>query len=145
MAKNLRLWIIGSLLILVGILIVYAYFFLYVKCEDKQCFNNYLRDCNRAKFNSLGNMSFEYKILGASNGNCSVNVKLLRGDFTNQDSLKLQGKQMICNIPLGVVISPESDISLCHGLLKEGLQDLIISKLHQYIVLNLGDINRDIV
>ena len=39
------------------------------------------------------------------------------------------------------MIFPESDINNCHGLLKEGLQDLFISKLHRYIVQNLGEIN----
>jgi hypothetical protein len=93
-------------------------------------------------------MTFEYKLKGWIPINnekiCNINVKLLKGDLNNQDSLKLEGKEMKCSLPVGVVAAPESDIKKCTGPLKEGLQELIISKMHKYIVQNLGEINQDI-
>ena len=89
-------------------------------------------------------MTFEYKILLKDGDDCVVKVKLLRGDLSNQDSLALQSKSMKCNLPFGFVVAPEDDISKCHGLLKEGLQDLIIKKMHTYIVQNLEEINSGI-
>ena len=43
------------------------------------------------------------------------------------------------------IMNPESDIGSCHGPLKEGLQDLIIQKLHSYLVQNLGRINLEVL
>jgi len=40
---------------------------------------------------------------------------------------------------------PESNIGKCTGLLKEGLQDLVIKKLHTYLVQNLGKLNLELV
>jgi len=137
-------WVVAAVvLILIGILI-WANFFYYKDCENQTCFNDYLVDCHRARFTLTGDMIFEYKIEGENEENCFVNVKLLQGESNDPDSLKLEGKQMECNVPLGTIIAPESDINNCHGLLKEGLQDLIISKLHRYIVQNLGEINAEI-
>jgi hypothetical protein len=70
---------------------------------------------------------------------------LLQGELNNQDSVKLEGNKMECKLPRGVVMIPESDIGNCHGLLKEGLQDLVIQKLHTYLVQNLGRINLELV
>jgi len=50
---------------------------------------------------------------------------------------------MVCNIPLGSVILPESDLTNCHGILKENLQEQTIIKLHNYISQNLGQINAE--
>jgi len=86
-------------------------------------------------------MIFQYVIKGGSGKNCRVDVKLMQGELSNQDSLKLEGKSMTCLLPKGVVMIPESNIVLCSGPLKEGLQDLVIKKLHTYLVQNLGRLN----
>lgn len=131
--------------LLVLLFVVWANIFYYRNCENQTCFNDYLEDCKGARFISQGDMTFEYKILGRSSGNCVVNVRLLQGDLSEQDLLKVEGKQMKCELPLGLVAVPQSDIGNCHGELREGLQDLIISKLHKYIVQNLGEINEGLL
>ncbi len=90
-------------------------------------------------------MIFQYRIQGLKDGNCIVNVKLLQGELNNQDSKKLEGNEMTCEVPQGEIVLPESNIANCHGLLKEGLQELIINKLHTYIVKNLGRINLELL
>ncbi len=129
------------------VLVIFSYYY-YPSCSNKTCFEDYLKVCKKAKFISGGNLVFEYKILGTHN-TCDVSVLLLRGDLSNKESQKLVNKEMICSIPMDLVLagnvnSPESDLSNCHGLLKEGLQDLIILKLHEQIVQNLGEINKEV-
>ena len=121
---------------------IWKIFFSYTICDNWNCFNSNLRDCTRAKFIGESNgIVFEYIIRGDSNNLCEVNVELLQGKLNNQDSIKLENQEMICRLPRGVVTTPENDIGNCHGLLKEGLQDLIIEKLYTYLVQNLGRIN----
>jgi hypothetical protein len=137
--------ILSALIILLLGFVVWANIFFYKNCDTPACFNDYLKDCNRAKFISGGDMIFEYKIEGSSGNICKVTTTLLQGDLNNQDSLKLENREMVCEIPLGRVIVPQSNLDDCHGDLKEGFQELFISKLHRYIVQNIGDINADIL
>ena len=97
------------------------------------------------KFIGGTDMIFEYAIKGASDGECEVELELLVGELNNQDSIKLERQKMTCMLPKNVVMIPESNIGNCHGLLKEGLQDLIIKKLHVYLVQNLGQINLEMI
>jgi len=126
-------------------LLVFRIFFSYEDCESRQCFDQNLRDCDRAKFVAGEDMIFEYAIKGKGGGGCEVDVKLLQGELNNADSKKLEGQTMLCTLPLGVVMNPEADVGVCHGLLKEGLQDLIINKLHTYLVQNLGRLNLEML
>ncbi|MDO8516858.1 MAG: hypothetical protein Q7S33_01925 [Nanoarchaeota archaeon] len=131
---------------LIGLLIVawiWASFFYYTPCIDDGCFNENLGNCHNAKYTKYSNMTLLYTIQGKQNNNCLVSVKLIEGDLSNQDSLALENKEMLCEIPYGMIIAPEANIDNCHGLLKEGLQDLILSRLHSYIVQNLGKINSE--
>ncbi len=139
-----RKWV--TFIILIGLLwSIWFLFFSYNNCSDKACFDSSLKSCSKAKFISGGDMIFRYVIKGEKGNNCEVSVKLLQGRLNNADSVKLEGQAMTCILPLGVVTVPESDISVCHGLLKEGLQDLVISKLHSYLVQNLGRLNLEMV
>lgn len=120
-------------------------FFGYAECESWDCFNSKLEDCSKVKFIGGDDMIFEYVIKGASGGECEVSVQLLQGELNNQDSIKLEMNKMSCYLPEGVVVIPESNIGKCTGLLKEGLQDLVIKKLHTYLVQNLGTLNLEML
>lgn len=146
--KGIRM-VRGVVLILIGILLIgaiYANFIYYKECENTQCFNDYLSECSRAEFISDKEMVFDYKIKGRWGDDCVVKVELLEAkDLNQRDSSKVEGEKMVCKIPVGVITVPESDLNLCSGELKEGFQDLFISKLHRYIVQNLGEINEDLL
>ena len=137
------------LIVLIGFLwSIWSLFFSYEDCSDRLCFEDNLKNCDQAKFISpdLGdNMIFEYIIEGKKRGECEVEVRLLQGELNSADSKRLEGQSMVCMLPLGAVVMPESDIRVCHGLLKEGLQDLVIRKLHTYLVQNLGRLNLEMV
>jgi hypothetical protein len=139
-------WIVGiAFLIAVLLVFVWFWFFRYGECETWECFNENLRRCDRVSFVGGTDMIFEYTIRGSSGGECEVGVELLMGELNNQDSIKLERQKMTCMLPEKVVMIPESNIGRCHGLLKEGLQDLVIKKLHTYLVQNLGKINLELL
>ena len=56
----------------------------------------------------------------------------------------LEGEEMTCYTQLGSISSPQGNLANCHCLLKEDMQSLIINKLHNYIVVNLGTINEEL-
>jgi hypothetical protein len=143
-------WKIFKWVLIIGIVGVGVYFgwgwlFAYQECVSWDCFNARLGTCSKTEFIGGEKMIFEYVIKGKSGEECEVDVTLLQGDLNNQDSLKLEGQDMACMLPYGAVMIPGSDIENCHGLLKEGLQDLIIRDLHTYIVQNLGRINLEVL
>jgi hypothetical protein len=135
--------------LLVGIaLILYILwfaFFSYKECTNWECFNDRLVGCSKTKFIGGSKMILEYTIRGDSEGLCEVDVELLQGELNNQEQKKIEFTKMSCNLPLGVLMLPESNIGNCHGELKEGLQDIIIKKLHTYLVQNVGQINLEIL
>lgn len=124
---------------------IWFFFLSYKECDNWDCFNSRLEDCKRTKFIGGTNLIFEYTIFGKEKENCKVGIELLQGEINNKDSEKLVGQEMDCYLPYGVVMIPESKILNCHGELKEGLQDLIITKLHTYIVQNIGKVNLEII
>lgn len=120
-------------------------FFNYEKCSDLECFNSNLVSCNKATYISGDRMILEYKIKGTEDGSCKVLVELLQGDLNSRDSRNLEGYSMECFIPKGVIASPESNIANCHGRLKEAWQELVIARLNDYILKNVGKINLDTI
>ena len=140
-----KFFLVLFLLLLVVLAVLWFWFFSYGSCDSWECFNEKLRRCDRVRFIGGTDMIFEYSIKGISGGECEVDVELLMGELNNQDSIKLENQKMTCMLPKKVVMIPESNIGRCHGLLKEGLQDLVIKKLHTYLVQNLGEINLEIL
>ena len=138
-------WFVALVVLAVLIWGVWAAFFSYATCENWDCFNGKLEECGKVKFIGGDDMIFEYTIRGIDDGECEVGVQLLQGELNNQDSIKLEMHEMTCMLPEGVVMIPESDIGKCSGLLKEGLQDLVIKKLHTYLVQNLGQLNLEVL
>ena len=141
--KNYKRYIgagIAVLLLLGYIFLFWSNYFYFRNCQNTVCFSDYLKNCCSARFVTSGTMQFEYKILGIQDKQCAVYVSLIKGDLTNADSQKIIGTSMICLLPKGMITSPEAEMDSCHGILKEGLQDLIIGKMHNYIVQNIGDV-----
>lgn len=134
--------IILSVLVLVA---VYFTFFFHYSCDDLSCYQAHQRECVRTKFiDDQEDVTWSYTIKGKDAGRCVVNVEVLSiksGDTSNH---KLVGKDMDCYIPGNSAIAPESDISRCHGVLKEELQNSIIQKLHSYILDNIGQIGEEL-
>lgn len=128
-------------ILVVAAIIIYFSFFYFKPCNDSTCFLNYLENCDRATYSKDGELAVNYFIEGYSKGTCNVKIELvsLSGDY------KLAGyynaSNMECKSELGSLTYPEKDISACSGLLKEGLQEILINRLKVEIVKNIGEIN----
>jgi hypothetical protein len=118
---------------------VYFSFFYLPKCQNYECFQNYMSRCSKAAYvNDESEASWGYNILGTSNGDCAVKVSLLMAKKGELGIDKYVDDAMTCYYPKGVAAYPEQDLSKCHGQLKEDLQEIIINKLHSYLLENLG-------
>jgi len=132
-------------IIIVFFLAVYFTFFFSYKCDDIRCFQSHQERCSRTEFiNDLDYATWLYQIKGEKDNKCNIEVSVLKMKKGELDKLNLEGKSMNCYLALGDTSPPEADISVCHGSLKEELQNLIIQKLHSYIVENIGEISEEL-
>ena len=144
--------IIKILLIILGIIILLVvlagayYFYVYSQaCTNRDCFSRALVKCQRAQWlKDADSATWLYSIKGKSSGGCRINVELLQAKQGKTEIKEIEKLGMDCYIPLGTLAEPESNLEFCHGLLKEGLQNLMIKKMHAYILENLGQINEEI-
>ncbi len=147
MKSKLRVLTGIFLIVLIAFGVVsYFVFFYHPKCEDVSCWESKLQNCRRAEYtNNAVDVTWNYKINGRKGGVCEVEVEAVQVVRGLVKTRALEGKSMDCYLPLDsegktILISPESDPNLCHGVLKEELQGLIIENLYRYILDNLGEV-----
>jgi len=126
------------------------------KCPDISCFNDKMAKCQRASYlNDADDATWLYTIKGRSGkigcfvlsgrcDACNINVELLQAKNTTADIQPLEGLGMDCSLALGYTGIPNADLSKCHGALREEMQDLVIKKMHAYILSNIGKIGEEI-
>ena len=140
----------GKIILISAILIglaagIYFTFFFSYSCDSLTCFQAHQRECSKTHFvNNEGGTTWDYKILGKSNEACEIEVKVLKVKEGDLDRKRLEDKTMTCYLSLGDDSAPEADIANCHGLLKEELQEIIIEKLHLYVIENIGEISEEL-
>jgi len=138
---------IALVVLIIGLIAFSSYFlFFYAKpVATSQEFvdsMSYCRDVSWIKEDAQA--SWLYKIKGGAKGDaCEVEIKLLRMKEGTIEAEKLQGKKMICTVQKGETQFPEKDISKCTGKLKEELQDIIIQRMHNYLLQNVGEIKEE--
>ena len=142
MLKKFRKPLYIALIVIVSLALVgaaYLTFFYARECQNYECFKEHMKRCSKATFiNEEPEASWKYRILGKEENQCVVEVTLLLPKQGELEIIELTGQKMECSYPLGQSAYPEKDLAKCHGLLKEGLQELIIKKLHAYLIENLG-------
>ena len=132
-------------MVIVFIAIIYFTFFFSYKCDDIPCFQAHQEKCSKTKFvNDMEDAKWLYHIKGKEDEKCKIKVDVLQVKEGKIDKKVLEGKSMVCLLPLGNTASPETDLLKCHGVLKEEMQNLIIQKLHAYIVENVGEITEEL-
>ena len=137
-------------IVIIAVVAVYVTFFYHPTCADIECWDSKLRECSRATYvNNPADVTWEYTILGKAvdeNEEERCEVRVLAMDIKRglKKTEILEGKEMVCYLPLGIVTAPEGNPNICQGRLKEEMQGLIIQKLHEYIVQNLGEIGEDV-
>ena len=143
--KSIVFTIILLILIILGFL---YYFFDYFPkpCNDAECYQNALLNCRKVFYvKEEKDYVWRYDILGKNNRySCNVRVSLLKvkqGDIKTED---FRDKEMVCVVQMKDDVFPEKDMLRCSGTLREELQEIIIDRLHNYIIQNLGEINEAI-
>jgi len=139
-----------ALIILIIALVVFTGYFLifYAKpCSDSTCFSYAMRSCKHVSWvKQDAQAEWIYTIKGNAKGDaCKVEVILKKMKEGTVDSEGLQGKEMLCTALKSETQFPEKDISHCSGELKEELQDLIIQRMHNYLLENVGEIQEEFV
>ncbi len=137
------IFIFGIFIVLIGA--IYFTFFFSYSCDNMACFQAHQRECSKTHFiNNEEETTWDYKIKGESNEACEIEVEVLRIKEGDVSRKRLEDKSMTCYLPFGDDSSPEADISNCHGLLKEELQEMVIEKLHLYVIENIGEISEEL-
>lgn len=133
------------LAVIILVLIVFAVYLMKLnieQCKSFACFKDKMEKCEKASYiNEEPEASWEYEIEGKEGNQCKIEVTLLLAKKGELGIDKLTGYDMDCFYPLGTGTYPEKDLRQCHGRLKEELQQIIINKLHSYIIENLGQID----
>jgi len=146
MRKELKKWVYA--LIVVGVLIVVALgvggYALYQgpPCQTDECFEENLVSCKRSSYIAdKPETVLEYTIKGPDKGICKIDVELISIKRGSGELSGLEGLKMMCGIPKNTNILPESNLENCHGLLKEGIQEALIQRMHSQLLENIGDIS----
>jgi len=137
-------YLIVLLVALAGIA-VYLTFFGQMRCESFECFQRGMSSCKKVVYlNDVSDATWEYKIIGRQGNECRIEVELKQAKQGSLNLDKLTGYSMECEYPVGISDYPDKDLSKCHGRLKEELQNIIIQRLHIYIVDNLGKFDQSL-
>ncbi len=143
--NNLKIRILISILVLIIVVIILVIYFFFInikKCDDSECFSQALSKCSKASFiREDSKATWYYAMKGSYDKNsCNIEVKLLKMNQGAIDIEILEGSKMICVINKEDTRLPEENIKDCSGLLKERLQEIIIERMHSYILKNIGEI-----
>jgi len=136
-------FLIAFIILIVGLLGFFVYFnyFLAKECKDVECYDKALLDCKKVwVIREDDNYVWRYEILSSNKNSCDVEVRLLKVNKGSLNVEDLQGKSMVCQVQKVDDILPEKDMLRCNGRLKEELQEIIIDRMHNYLLQNLGEI-----
>tara|TARA_Y100000310_G_scaffold72424_1_gene68454 strand:+ start:3489 stop:4013 length:525 start_codon:yes stop_codon:yes gene_type:complete len=129
---------------LIGFTMYYLVF--YAKpVSTSQEFIDSIISCNRASWiREDSQAKWIYIIKGNAKGDaCQIHVQLLEMKEGTIGGESLQGKEMECTVLKTETRFPEKDISKCSGELKGELQDIIIQRMHNYLLKNVGEIKEE--
>jgi len=143
MKKELIVEILLGIVLIALAITVYIGYFHYSKCGDENCFTQSLINCEKATYLQDSPYSLmKYKILGPSSKNCNIEVLLVQVKKGEIGLLELEGSKMVCSIPLGTFVKPESNLERCSGELKEKIQGIVINRMHSELASNIGRIDQ---
>ena len=136
------------IIIVIAILLAVLFYFFFLKasvCNDFECYQHALETCKKSELvREDDNGIWRYVIEKSVDENtCVVEVSLLALKQGNIDMEELQGLSMECSILRSSAEFPENDIASCSGKLKEGIQEVMIQRMHNYLLKNIGKINEE--
>jgi len=129
------------LLVILGIVLGSILFLSPDTCYDNSCYNDAMIDCDRVIWLRMdADADWLYEIKGSEENYCNVEVELMKIKKGKMDLEELEGEKMICKVMKRELTNPEEIISQCSGKLKEDLQEIIIQRMHDYLLENLGEV-----
>lgn len=135
-----------AVIVLVCLFVAGVYFTWFFKysCGDISCFQARQERCSKASFiRDTPTTVWKYEILGKKKNLCVINAEVLKVKEGQADRRAFELKSMDCSLPLGSRALPESDLSRCHGVLKEEIQQLIIKNAHAQILANIEKVSSE--
>jgi hypothetical protein len=150
-----RLTLLGRLAVVGGVfffLFVVGYYTGYLRehCEsDVGCFEERARECRPTDVVVVqDNNVYEYRV-GNSITDCTLHVILRKVEAGAPPELHtLEGKRMTCSVEKERLVDFTLDgfdqyMGDCHGLLKEGLYELILTRVYSNLVGQMGSVIRE--
>ena len=114
--------------------------------EDVNCFDERARECKPSDLVVVRDNNVYVYSVGSSVSSCVMHVTLKKVEAGAPLEFKeLEGKKMMCKIPKreldGFSLSGfENYMGYCHGMLKEGLYEIILTRVYSNLVGNMGDV-----
>ncbi len=147
--KKIKVRVLIALVILILFLIGYSIWFLFFyiePCEDGGCFYKAMIESKKVSWiKEDDKATWIYTIIGSRRDTNMVEVRLLELKEGAEDIERLKGKKMVCEVVKGDARSPEADTSQCSGPLKEELQEILIQRMHNYLLQNVGKIEQEFI
>lgn len=135
---------------LVLVVLILLYIYLPKNCEyNKTCLDKSFRNCERAKaFQLINGNTYLYEVKGNWKDYCRLNVKVMEISSYQQDIKDaLENKGMLCRIPKSntnvSILDVNNMLDYCTGPLKESMLELMIKRLYEVIVSNIGQISME--
>ncbi len=144
--------ILALLLIIILIYTVMHYIgYFRTICEDQTCFYEKARECNQAEVKVIKDHNvYTYTSYIEPMNRCNLKITLARVQEGSPPEYKelLEGKSMKCTLTKEQmsklnIDNPNNIIKECHGELKEGLYELVIQRMTELVIANLGEITEE--
>lgn len=115
--------------------------------QDASCFDQHAQECRAARYVDVkNNNAYTYQVWPGIWNTCKMKITLSRvGVGVAPEYLPLEGESMVCEIPkdlLGELNLRTFDalFPYCHGILKERLYEIVIARMYEKVVSQLGTI-----
>ncbi len=139
-----RIITVSAIILIVVFVGVYFVFFWQKTCNDEKCFDDMAKKCKSAVYISEKNENvFVYRIKHRYGDYCELNVKVEKINDVELKNLFLN-KEMRCLIPKEKFsmefLSLSNSLDYCSGPLKEAMYELIIQRMYDLSVKQIGDV-----
>ena len=141
-----RLALVGAVFFVLFIVGYYTGFLRQNCKDDVSCFEQRARACRPSDLVFVQDNNVYLYSVGSSIWDCTLHVTLKRvEEGAPQEFKQLEGKKMTCVVPKKELdafsfAQFDSYLHYCHGLLKEGLYEIILQRVYSNLVGQMGGI-----
>ncbi|MBU0929475.1 MAG: hypothetical protein KJ623_00180 [Nanoarchaeota archaeon] len=133
------------------VILILLYLYLPKDCKyEKKCLEDSFKNCAKANsFQIVKGNTYFYEVMGSWKDYCRVNIKVMEiAGSDNYTKSLLENKGMLCRIPKEQlnnvsITNVDNLLDYCTGPLKESMLELIIKRLYEVVIANIGKISVD--